>query len=418
MRIVGDPGSWQVDTMLQDVARDSNVQEDRRHDNHGYDDSMEWQDDSTVYHARILTSISTSSPRLIDGIPAQDGAQQAVQLPPIQAHASQSENLPSLSELNLRPDVVEQPVKYHEPTSRRPSFASDPGYSSASEGSQCSTLSPTYARSDISDDTFVGSFHSPSPQLSPLHFSMPQYAKQLPLHGTSPYTLPLPSPTFHQEVFPSATLHSRHTQPRPLIMGYPPVVPRNGPTMYPCRSTGRASKRRSSTPDENRDPHNNRKYEQANKDWIYYHRMNLDVQWKALTEKYNKEAELLLQYAELNRTPEIERRESGLQAVYYRARLELPKRDAHGDLVIEDGKVVMVEIKVREEEDNNRKLNLITMFPERVAYYNYFFVRRGEMELAKALAARDIARKREFGIPPWQPETRTQRRPRTSGCGL
>jgi hypothetical protein len=166
-----------------------------------------------------------------------------------------------------------------------------------------------------------------------------------------------------------------------------------------------ASRKRSPTV-RHKTPHSNHKYEMANNDWILYMRTNRGLQWNEVQYRYNlirlhlerynvrsrdiREGRIVKSAGRSRHMPrrskaEPERSSSGLQASYYRLRLAVPVIDKDGNLEFDPrtGEQLYTDCRVR--RDNEKKVDLINMFPERVVFYKYDFVSAEDMAKARML---------------------------------
>ncbi|OAA58575.1 hypothetical protein SPI_06648 [Niveomyces insectorum RCEF 264] len=149
--------------------------------------------------------------------------------------------------------------------------------------------------------------------------------------------------------------------------------------------------------------------------------------------------------------PRPERTTPGLQASYYRQRLALPLLDEAGKLVFDSatGKQVFTEVMVRDDKSRKKmrrltggggggggrtaaaaaaaapaakantansktaaaggvhpddtRVHLVLYFPERVSYYDYWFVSDEDKALARQRAYERNQQRAQRGLPPWQP---------------
>ncbi|EPE10252.1 hypothetical protein F503_05347 [Ophiostoma piceae UAMH 11346] len=207
-------------------------------------------------------------------------------------------------------------------------------------------------------------------------------------------------------------------------------------------------------------PHCNVKYETAELDFIMYERTTKNRPWEDVTASFNAALPHLRQYAEMDymrigggaASPSAvspssadmsskatmdryrarpERTTPGLQASYYRLRLALPLLDEAGKLVFDaaTNKQVFTEVMVRDDKSRkkNRRLStvpaspspssssshpkpgedssvhLVLYFPERVSYYDYWFVSAEDKALARQRAYDRNMQRAQRGLPAWHP---------------
>ena len=201
-------------------------------------------------------------------------------------------------------------------------------------------------------------------------------------------------------------------------------------------------------------PHCNVKYETAELDFIMYQRTTMNRAWDDVTASFNAALPRLRQYADIDYArlggggasggpsadgktgldryrARPERTTPGLQASYYRQRLALPLLDEDGQLVFDEvtKKQLFTEVMVRDDKSRKKmrrmtnrasspgtsaagskginpddtRVHLVLYFPERVTYYNYWFVSEEDKALARQRTQERNLQRLKRGLPPWQP---------------
>lgn len=202
-------------------------------------------------------------------------------------------------------------------------------------------------------------------------------------------------------------------------------------------------------------PHCNVKYETAELDFIMYQRTTKNRAWDDVTASFNAALVRLRQYADMDcarlggvgpagsTSPggadkmdryraRPERTTPGLQASYYRQRLALPLLDESGLLAFDDAtnKQLFTEVMVRDDKSRKKlrrmttgptavaptsapssskvnpddaRVHLVLYFPERVTYYDYWFVSEEDKALARQRTYERNMQRHQRGLPSWQP---------------
>ncbi|KIH90622.1 hypothetical protein SPBR_00298 [Sporothrix brasiliensis 5110] len=202
-------------------------------------------------------------------------------------------------------------------------------------------------------------------------------------------------------------------------------------------------------------PHCNVKYETAELDFIMYQRTTKNRAWDDVTAAFNAALPRLRQYADMDSArlngvglagatspggsdkmdryrARPERTTPGLQASYYRQRLALPLLDESGQLVFDDAtnKQLFTEVMVRDDKSRKKlrrmttgptavaptatplsskanpddaRVHLVLYFPERVTYYDYWFVSDEDKALARQRTYERNMQRHQRGLPSWQP---------------
>ncbi|CAK7207907.1 hypothetical protein SEUCBS139899_010722 [Sporothrix eucalyptigena] len=198
-------------------------------------------------------------------------------------------------------------------------------------------------------------------------------------------------------------------------------------------------------------PHCNVKYETAELDFIMYQRTTKNRAWDDVTASFNAALPRLRQYADMDyarlgsaASPDgkldryrarPERTTPGLQASYYRQRLALPLLNDEGQLVFDDAtnKQLFTEVMVRDDKSRKKmrrmansltatgpssassssptssaskddaRVHLVLYFPERVTYYDYWFVSDEDKALARQRTYERNLQRHQRGLPAWHP---------------
>lgn len=207
-------------------------------------------------------------------------------------------------------------------------------------------------------------------------------------------------------------------------------------------------------------PHCNVKYETAELDFIMYQRTTKNRAWDDVTASFNAALPRLRQYADMDyvrlggasgasvSSPDSkagleryrarpERTTPGLQASYYRQRLALPLLNEDGLLVFDDAtnKQLFTEVMVRDDKSRKKmrritgnassitaaptvpaaaaggkgvnpddaRVHLVLYFPERVTYYDYWFVSEEDKALARQRTYERNMQRHRRGLPSWHP---------------
>ncbi|CAK7268782.1 hypothetical protein SEPCBS119000_003238 [Sporothrix epigloea] len=210
-------------------------------------------------------------------------------------------------------------------------------------------------------------------------------------------------------------------------------------------------------------PHCNVKYETAELDFIMYQRTTKNRAWDDVTASFNAALPRLRQYADMDyarvgsaaaSSPDTkagldryrarpERTTPGLQASYYRQRLALPLLNENGLLVFDDAtnKQLFTEVMVRDDKSRKKmrritsqqapstaagplpvaaaaaaaaagakgvspddaRVHLVLYFPERVTYYDYWFVSEEDKALARQRTYERNVQRHQRGLPSWHP---------------
>ncbi|CAK7229233.1 hypothetical protein SBRCBS47491_007176 [Sporothrix bragantina] len=214
-------------------------------------------------------------------------------------------------------------------------------------------------------------------------------------------------------------------------------------------------------------PHCNVKYETAELDFIMYQRTTKNRAWDDVTASFNAALPRLRQYADMDyarmggagasgaSSPDAkagldryrarpERTTPGLQASYYRQRLALPLLNENGLLVFDDAtnKQLFTEVMVRDDKSRKKmrrmtssasltaagptassssssttttatggkgvspddaRVHLVLYFPERVTYYDYWFVSEEDKALARQRTYERNMQRHQRGLPSWHP---------------
>ncbi|CAK7232713.1 hypothetical protein SCUCBS95973_009195 [Sporothrix curviconia] len=211
-------------------------------------------------------------------------------------------------------------------------------------------------------------------------------------------------------------------------------------------------------------PHCNVKYETAELDFIMYQRTTKNRAWDDVTASFNAALPRLRQYADMDyarlggapgaSSPDgkagldryrarPERTTPGLQASYYRQRLALPLLNENGLLVFDDAtnKQLFTEVMVRDDKSRKKmrrmtssasltaagpiasssssvpatavggkgvnpddtRVHLVLYFPERVTYYDYWFVSEEDKALARQRTYERNKQRHQRGLPSWHP---------------
>ena len=132
------------------------------------------------------------------------------------------------------------------------------------------------------------------------------------------------------------------------------------PARLNCKTARRPSSRRSAT----KGLRQNKKYNEEEIDFIVYSKVDRKIKWEEIVELFHNE---------FASRAEVERKDQGLQAVFYRANKELPVLADDGLCVYEkkDGLWVQQIRDLPVRKQDGTKFGLMKRYPERAMQYSW-----------------------------------------------